>query len=731
MQAALARRGLHGSERKMLHSARRKFLALALSLLAAASVLAAPASAATRLVKNTATVSYGASGIGLVNSNEVTLEVGSATIGGVRGGGAATLTLYGDQGTTRPIQYLLLGTTGYLKLDARACKNDPASLQTRIATLTTSDGDSEQVLATETAPDSHIFLLAPVPTRRGPAQGGSGQIETPKGATVTVAIQGCDTPVTVDFGLVDPVGIVFDSVTGSPVNGLDVSLFKASGAACTQQLATVLAPDELDALVPSPNPYRSHDGGRYQFPIVPAGSYCLQVASTATYTFPSARPLASQAPGRVSSAGSLGLPFPVGPEPLFVAIDLPVDPMATKLALFVNKKASRDTVLAGEQLQFTVLVKNVSATQVSHLTLRDAMSTGLSYLGASLRINDAAAADPKTAAGSLSIALPDLAPGKSHTISYRTALSPSAPSSVHNAASATAAEGISNTATVKVEVRRGFETDAKGVLTGTVYLACQAKDPSANPGVPGVRLLLEDGTGAVTDRLGRYSRYGLRSGTHVLKIDPTSLPEYARLVAPDGAGLGFIDLKDGELFKRNFALECTDEAQEQVKARATAPVTDEVFSALSRTFSAAVFMPGIGGASSLSSTGTGSARDLPAPGVRDAFGTAREFSAAGNERSLNPAAEAARAARSIVPAADQATALETALLAIETNEAAFLNLLDDQVLAVSTVSVQVKAPMESKLTVALDGVVLDESRIGQRSLYRDKAVMGIEYVGVK
>ena len=154
MQAALARRGLHGSERKMLHSARRKFLALALSLLAAASVLAVPASAATRLVKNTATVSHGAAGIGPVNSNEVTLEVGSATIGGVRGGGAATLTLYGDQATTRPIRYLLLGTTGYLKLDARACKNDPASLQTRIATLTTSDGDSEQVLATETAPDS-------------------------------------------------------------------------------------------------------------------------------------------------------------------------------------------------------------------------------------------------------------------------------------------------------------------------------------------------------------------------------------------------------------------------------------------------------------------------------------------------------------------------------------------------------------------------------------------------
>ncbi len=693
----------------MLYFARRKVFALALALVTGASMLPATASAATRLVKNVATVSHASAPAGPMRSNEVTVEVGSANNGGV-GGGAATLALYSDKATTQPTPYILLETSGYLKLDAQACNKNPSAGQTRIATLTTSEGDSEQLLATETAVASKIFVLT-VPTRRGPVQAASGGLEAAKRATATVTIQGCDVPISVDFDLIDPVGVVYDSVTRAPLDGMDVRLLKAAGAACTSELATVTAPDGSGALVPAPNPYRSRNGGRYQFPFVPAGSYCLQVASTAAWTFPSARALASQTPGLVSIAGDRGQPFQVAPGTVLVAIDLPVDPIAPRLALFVNKKVSRDTALAGEQLQFTVAVKNVTATPVSRLTLRDAMSTGLSYLAGSLRINDAAAADPQAGSGSLSVALPDLAPGKSHTLTYRMALSPSAPSSVQNAASATAAEGTSNTANVKVEVRRGFETDSKGVLTGTVYLACQAQDQGANPGVPGVRLLLEDGTGVVTDNLGRYSRYGLRSGTHVLKIDPTSLPEFARLAAPDAAGLAFIDLKDGELFKRNFALECTEEAREQVKARAAAPVIDELFGALGRTFSATVAMPGIGGANSLSSTGT-AARELPAPGVRGAAG-------------------AAGVAHSIVPAAEQATALETALLAIESNEAGFLNLQDDQVLAVSTVSVQIKAPMESKLTVALDGVPLAETRIGQRSLYRDKAVMGIEYVGVK
>jgi uncharacterized repeat protein (TIGR01451 family) len=644
-------------------------------------------------------------------------------------GATSTLTVYSDKATTEPTPYLFLGKTGYLKLDAQACAGDSGSAVTRTATLSTRGGDSEQLIATETAAGSGIFLLAPLPTLRGQVQTASGRIESLRSDVVTVRIDGCYAPVSIDFRLVDPSGTVFDSATNAPLDDMSVTLFKASGSSCTTELATVLAPDDAGGTVPSPNPYRTSDGGRYQFPLVAAGRYCLQVATTRFYTFPSARPMASLPQARLLGGGSLGQPFQVGPDPLPVTLDLPVDLVPAQLDLFVDKKASRDTALVGEQLQFTVLVKNVSARTVARLQLMDAMSTGLSYLPGTLRIDDAPAGDPPPAAGSLAIPLADLGPGKSHTISYRAALSPSAPSSVQNTASATGNGSRSNTANVKVEVRRGFETDSKGVLTGTVYLACNAADPNANPGMPGIRLLLEDGTGVITDRLGRYSRYGLDSGTHVLKIDPTSLPEHATLVAAGAAALSFVDLKDGELFKRNFALECTPEAQEQAKTRAAAPVADEAFRMLDRTFSAAVAAPAAGGASSLSSTGSGTQRDLPAPGVREPFGAARPRGQA-DTAAATVAGEAAAAAPASI-AADAATPLEAALLGVTDSEAAFLNLQDGQVLARSTISVQVKAPIESRLALSLNGQVLEQGRVGQRSVYPDKKVMGLEYVGVR
>ena len=647
---------------------------------------------------------------------------------------APALAVYSDKAATRPAAFLFLGETGYLKLTAQSCNSDPSAVVTRTATLTTADGDTEQLAAVETAPDSNVFSLAPLLTERGQPRAGSGRIESLHSGTVSVSIQGCFAPVRIDFQLIDPSGIVFDSVSNAALDDMDVSLLAASGTTCTATLASVLTVDDSSALVASPNPYRTRDGGRYQFPLVAAGTYCLQVGSSPAHFFPTGKALASLPAGRRVGPGSLGQSFQVGPEPVPVALDLPMDAPVATLDLFVNKKASRDTALVGEQVQFTVMVKNVSSRTVGHLQLQDAMSRGLSYLPGTVRINDAAAPDPKSAAGQLAIELPDLAPGKTHTVSYRTALSPSAPSSVQNAASATGDLARSNTANVRVEVRRGFESDSKGVLTGTVYLACSAGDLNANPGVPGIRLLLEDGTGVVTDRNGRYSRYGLVSGTHVLKIDATSLPEHARMAAGDReglAGLAFVDLEDGELFKRNFALECTDEAREQMKSRAAVPAVDEVFKTLDRTFSAAITLPTVGGASSLSSTGTGTARDVPAPGVRDVFG-AREGNLAADERSRVPADRGGpAAAASVVAAADMATSLETALLGIADNKAAFVNLEQDQVLATSTIAVQVKAPLDSRLTVALNGVPLPDARIGQRSVYRDKSVMGMEFVGIK
>jgi hypothetical protein len=49
-------------------------------------------------------------------------------------------------------------------------------------------------------------------------------------------------------------------------------------------------------------------------------------------------------------------------------------------------------------------------------------------------------------------------------------------------------------------------------------------DPAKAPGIAGVRIMLEDGSYAVTDRDGRYHFEGVLPGTHVVQLDDNSLP---------------------------------------------------------------------------------------------------------------------------------------------------------------------------------------------------------------
>lgn len=622
--------------------------------------------------------------------------------------GAATLQVFADAAQTIPASAVYVGRSAHARLDAQACNMDPLAPDVRTARVVTSEGDTEQVVATETGPNTGVFRLERLPTQRARPQAGTGVLESPAGARVTVSVDGCFAPISASFRLIDPRGIVFDSSTNQPVDGMVVSLFESAAGTCTATLAPVLTEDSTGALVASPNPFVSRDGGRFEFPLVPAGSYCLAVKSTADYSFPTRRVMATLPAARNLGGGSLGNPFAVGPSPEPVILDLPVDPLAAQAAtLFVAKKPSRTVVLVGEQLDFSVTVRNVGEQRVTSVRLQDVMSPGLSYVPGTLRVNGRAVADAGTGGRLGRVPVPDLGPGETHTVTYRTAITHSAGEEVRNAASASGRGAGSNTAEVKIAVRRGFETDNKGVLTGVVHLAC-GKDAGEPAGMPGVRLLLEDGTSITTDRSGRYSRYGLRPGTHVLKVDPASLPEGVRL-AEGSRALDFVDLKDGELFKRDIALECSPAARSAAQARAAGLREDEAFQALDRTFSATV----------------------PAPVLAGVSG------AVANSGVVAPAAAAAPRGAGVAAAPAQAAApaaspdLEAQLLASADNKAAFLNLVDGQVLPSAVVSVRVKAPAGSQLEFTANGEAVPATRIGQRSLYAEKAMMGLEFVAVQ
>jgi hypothetical protein len=80
------------------------------------------------------------------------------------------------------------------------------------------------------------------------------------------------------------------------------------------------------------------------------------------------------------------------------------------------------------------------------------------------------------------------------------------------------------TATADVRIIPGVFSNRYTIL-GRVIVATP-NDGWTGPltGVPGVRILMEDGSSVVTDKNGRYSMPDVRPGMHVLRLDQTTLP---------------------------------------------------------------------------------------------------------------------------------------------------------------------------------------------------------------
>ena len=121
----------------------------------------------------------------------------------------------------------------------------------------------------------------------------------------------------------------------------------------------------------------------------------------------------------------------------------------------------------------------------------------------------------------------------------------------------------------------------EGCIVGTVYTDCDGNHVQNNAsgsrdiGIPGVRLLMLDGSYVITDSEGKYSQCGLQPRSHVLKVDSSTLPKGSRLTTSSNRNLGdanslFVDLKNGELHRADFIEgSCTNPVLEQVKARRT------------------------------------------------------------------------------------------------------------------------------------------------------------------
>lgn len=215
-------------------------------------------------------------------------------------------------------------------------------------------------------------------------------------------------------------------------------------------------------------------------------------------------------------------------------------------ALRLIKEVDLTTAVPGDALRYRLLVEHTGAgPALDPVELVDSLPERLQYVGGSARLDGEAIPDPQVSGSgrTLRFALGAMSEGARHELSFSAIVGPvAAQGELVNRAVAIgrAATGValrSNDATAATVIEPGpFRRDA--TLVGRVFVDDDQDGmiDADEPGVPGILVLLEDGSGAVTDITGRWHIEGVRPGTRAVRIDPDGLPS-GLSAAPEPGGL--------------------------------------------------------------------------------------------------------------------------------------------------------------------------------------------------
>jgi uncharacterized repeat protein (TIGR01451 family) len=248
------------------------------------------------------------------------------------------------------------------------------------------------------------------------------------------------------------------------------------------------------------------------------------------------------------------------------AVSNTVTTAAVEQALRISMTASRSEAEIGDTVVYIVRVENGSDTMtVDNVVVTGVLPFGFRYAKGTSSLDNAAVADP---AGGTRPAwrVGSMAPGAVRIVKFRAILTGDAVKGdgVGRAYAAGRSPGgntvSAGPAQYRVKVTEGV-LGSRGVILGRVFHDRDGdRMPGEDePGFAGVRLYLEDGAFAETDREGKYSILGIRKGEHVLKLDRSTLPPGMVPVPLDGTFAGdggsrFVSLPFGGSARGDFAL---------------------------------------------------------------------------------------------------------------------------------------------------------------------------------
>ncbi|HEY1227336.1 MAG TPA: hypothetical protein VGF26_08440, partial [Ramlibacter sp.] len=463
--------------------------------------------------------------------------------------------------------------TAFIQVTDYSANVDPTQAEPLLVTVSNASGDVEKLRLLETGASTGVFA-GYVPLGHGAVQPGNCRLEVKANEKIVATyVQAGSSAVSTSIALVDPLGLVFDSATGQPVDGARVTLIDVA----TGQPAQVRGDDGVSSYpstvvsggtaTDAGGTSYSFGPGRYQFPrVVAPGTYRLQIVPPLGYRFPSTVVDATlqQLPGAPFqlNAISRGGQFTALPGPP-VEADVPLDP-APYGSVDLVKSAGKTVVAIGDFLPYTVTVSNAADQGLPGLQLLDRLPAGFRYAAGSVRLNGLAIANPQVSADgrSLVFSLGLIGPKSAATLTYVAAVGPNAV--VGPAQNTVQATGriTSNVAGATVTVQDDLNR-SRAILAGQVTVApsCEAdaSDLQSRRALAGVRVMLQDGTYVVTDSDGNWHIDNVRAGTHVVQVDTATLPRGLQLRACEDnsrtAGRDhsqFVNVRGGTLWRADF-----------------------------------------------------------------------------------------------------------------------------------------------------------------------------------
>ncbi|WP_234026855.1 hypothetical protein [Erythrobacter sp. HKB08] len=450
----------------------------------------------------------------------------------------------------KPTSVLRAGQDLIFTIALPEANTDAGAIDSLAIRINGRSGDQEEITVFETGENTGVFA-GRIATRRTPppVQPGDCVLSVVDEDVVTISAlrpgEGTIVLQTTVSVLADPFGVVFDSETGAPVSGAVVSLVDA----ITGQPAQVFAEDGVTpwpSTVISGEPVTDATGnvvemgaGEFWFPLTNLGTYVLRIEPPSPYSAPSqaspneiARLTRPDGRSFVITDASYGASF-VLTDPTPVQIDIPLD--APSGAVAITKEASRQIAQPGDAIFYTLTVRNTDPFRVKRdVTVVDTPSVWLRPRLDSVRIDGAEPAEGSVSIApdgrSLQFSLGDIAGGSSSRIVYAMTVRPDAqPGYANNVAVVTDSLGRSSRTEASVRVERDAISGRMTIIGRISAGDCSVR--SGRIGIPGVRVMLEDGSFAITDRDGRYHFDGVVPGTHVVQASPMTLPE----------GSGFVD----------------------------------------------------------------------------------------------------------------------------------------------------------------------------------------------